>query len=153
MEEQPKKRERPRDELGRPLPWEAENRLEMADFEPLDVDELHRLGVEYFNAGSFFPAHEAWENAWKRAKGTDEEELFKGLSQLGAGYVHYRRGNLHGAKTLMRRGMGRVREYGPRARGLDIAALDAEVEAHAAEVEEAQREGRGMPELRTPRVG
>ena len=150
--EQPRKRDRPRDELGRPLPWDEENLLEMADFDPLTLDDCHRLGIEYFNEERFFPAHEAWENAWKRAKGTDEEELFKGLSQLGAGYVHYRRGNLHGAKTLLRRGMGRVRAYGPERRGIDIAALDAEVERHAGEVEQAQRDGRPMPELVTPKV-
>ena len=147
------KTRRPRDELGRLLPWGAENRLVLEDFDALPLEENHRLGIEHFNAGRFFPAHEAWETAWKQAKRTPDEEFFKGLSQLGAGYVHYRRGNLHGAKMLMRRGMGRVREYGPRARGLDIAALDEEVEAHAARVEEAEREGAPMPELETPRVG
>lgn len=151
-EEVRKKRERPRDELGRPLAWEAENLLEMADFEPLTLEECHRLGVEYFNQERFFPAHEAWEHAWRRAKGTEEEELFKGLSQLGAGYVHYHRGNLHGAKTLLRRGMGRVRAYGPARRGIDIVALDEAVERQAAEVERAERDGRPMPELETPKV-
>ena len=52
---------------------------------PLD-EENHELGREHFNAGRFFPAHEAWETAWKQARETDEAEFFKGLSQLGAGY-------------------------------------------------------------------
>ena len=59
-------------------------------------------------AGRWFPAHEAWETAWKQARGTGDEELFKGLSQMGAGYVHLLRGNAHGAMTLLRRAAGRV---------------------------------------------
>ena len=60
---------------------------------------------------NYFGAHEAWETAWKQAKGTGEEELFKGLSQMGAGYVHLLRGNAHGAMTLLRRGARRVKAY------------------------------------------
>ena len=82
-----RKRERPRDELGRPLPWGEENRLEMEDFDSHSLEENHRLGIEHFDAGRFFPAHEAWETAWKQARGTSDEESYKGLSQLGAGYV------------------------------------------------------------------
>ena len=51
-------------------------------------------------ARRYFPAHEAWETAWKQARGTDDAEFFKGLSQMGAGYVHLLRGNAHGAITL-----------------------------------------------------
>lgn len=146
------KMERPRDELGRPLPWGSENLLEMEDFDGLPLEENHRLGREHFNAGRFFPAHEAWESAWKQAKGTEDEEFFKGLSQLGAGYVHYRRGNPHGAKTLMRRGMGRVRVFGPERHGIDVATLDREVRAHADAIEAAQRAEEEMPRIDPPRV-
>src|ERR671918_517877 len=84
---------RPRDELGRHLPWGAENRLHLEDFDALPLEENHRLAARHLDAGRFFPAHEAWETAWKQAKGTADEEFFKGLSQVGAGYTHYRRGD------------------------------------------------------------
>jgi hypothetical protein len=45
------KTERPRDELGRPLPWGEENRLELEDFDALPQEENHRLGVRHFNEG------------------------------------------------------------------------------------------------------
>src|SRR5207244_12658977 len=93
-----------RDRLGRPLAHDATNELELEDYDALSIDENHRLGVEHFDAGRFFPAHEAWETCWKQAKETDEAEFFKGLSQLGAGYVHFLRENPHGAHTLLRRG-------------------------------------------------
>ncbi len=126
---------RPRDELGRPQAWEAENRLHLEDFDSLPLEENHRLGREHFNAGRFFPAHEAWETAWKQARGTDDAELFKGLSQLGAGYVHLLRGNAHGARTLLRRAARRVRTYPAGTRGVDTTAVAAAAEADAGAVE------------------
>src|SRR5207247_10171105 len=87
--------------------WEAENALQLEDFDSLPLEENHRLGMEHFNAGRYFPAHEAWETAWKQARDTDDAEFYKGLSQLGAGYVHLLRGNAHGAMTLLRRAPGR----------------------------------------------
>lgn len=143
---------RPRDELGRPLPWGSENRLPMEDFDALPLGENHRLAIRYWNARSFFPAHEAWESCWKQAKGTGDEELFKGLSQLGAGYVHWGRENHHGAKTLLRRGAGRVREFGDRKLGLDLAAIVAAAEADADRVEAAQEAGDPMPTLDPPHL-
>jgi len=132
------KRERPRDELGRPQPWDAENALELEDFDSLPLEENHRLGVEHFNAGRYFPAHEAWETAWKQAKGTDDAEFFKGLSQLGAGYVHLLRGNAHGAVTLLRRAAGRISRYPAGHHGVDSSAVARRAEADAEAVERGE---------------
>ncbi|HZP90443.1 MAG TPA: DUF309 domain-containing protein [Actinomycetota bacterium] len=119
------KPERPRDELGRPQPWGAENRLRLEDFDSLPLEENDRLAREHFNAGRFFPAHEAWETAWKQARDTEDAELFKGLSQLGAGYVHLLRGNRHGAIRLLRRAASRIGGYPPGHRGLDTLRVSA----------------------------
>src|SRR5919109_3958351 len=134
----PPKQKRPRDELGRPLPHEAENKLELEDYDSLTVEENHRLGIGHLNAGRFFPAHEAWETCWKQAKGTDDAEFFKGPSQLGAGYVHYMRGNPHGAHTLLRRGAKRIERYGELHRGVRARDLAATASAQAAEIEAAE---------------
>jgi predicted metal-dependent hydrolase len=146
------KTKRPRDELGRPLPRDAENLLHLEDFDSLSLEENHRLGRDHFNAGRFFPAHEAWETAWKQSKGTAEEEFFKGLSQLGAGYVHYRRANPHGTFTLLRRAVRRIARYGPRNRGVDVAAVAETAAAHAATVEAAARAGAELPDIEPPRI-
>src|SRR3954463_684191 len=98
------KPERPRDELGRPLPWDAETRLRLPNFDAMSIEENDRAARQFLVDRNFFGAHEAWETAWKQSKGAGDEELFKGLSQLGAGYVHLLRGNAHGATTLLRRG-------------------------------------------------
>jgi uncharacterized protein len=146
------KTERPRDELGRPLPWGEENRLELEDFDALSQQENHRLGIRHFNEGRFFEAHEAWETAWKQGRGTGDEEFFKGLSQLGAGYVHYRRGNPHGAHTLIRRGTGRIGRYGPTHHGVDVERLVVEAERHAEEIRAREAAGEPLPEVVPPRI-
>jgi predicted metal-dependent hydrolase len=126
---------RPRDLLGRPLAWEAMNELVLEDYDALTVEQNHELGRRYVREGQWFPAHEAWETAWKQARGTGDEEFFKGLSQMGAGYVHVMRGNAHGAKTLLRRAAGRVGRYPDPHRGVATRALADRLEADAAAVE------------------
>jgi uncharacterized protein len=125
------KPERPRDHLGRPLPWEAEGELSLEDFDSLSLDENHELGRAHARAGRWFPAHEAWETAWKQSRDTREAELFKGLSQMGAGYVHLLRGNAHGAATLLRRAARRIAGYGEGTRGVPTTALVDRLRADA----------------------
>ena len=129
------KPQRPRDLLGRPQAWGAPNALELEDYDSLPLQENHRLGREHFNAGRYFPAHEAWETAWKQARDTDDAELFKGLSQLGAGYVHLLRGNAHGAARLLRRAAGRLDAYPSGHREVDTARVAAAAGELAAAVE------------------
>jgi uncharacterized protein len=148
----PPKPPRPRDELGRPLSRSAENKLHLEDYDSLSVEENHRLGMEHLNAGRFFPAHEAWETCWKQVKETDEAEFFKGLSQLGAGYVHLMRGNPHGAWTLLRRAAGRLDRYPDGHRGIHARELAAVALRHAVEIEAASRGGEPMRQLDLPQI-
>ena len=132
------KPKRPRDRLGRPQPWDAENALELEDFDALPIEEVDRLGREHMNSGRYFPAHEAWETAWKKARETDDAEFFKGLSQLGAGYVHLLRGNAHGTTRLLRRASGRLRAYPDGHRGVGTQRVADEADALAQAVEEGR---------------
>ena len=148
----PPKPARPRDELGRPLAWDAPSRLEMEDFDAQSVEENHRSGIVAFNARRFFPAHEAWETAWKRSKGTPDEEFFKGLSQLGAGYVHHLRGNPHGAFTLLRRGVSRIRRYPSPHRDVDTEGLSTIALRQADAIERAKLAGAATPDIEFPTI-
>jgi uncharacterized protein len=116
---------RPRDELGRPLPRHAPNRLPLEDFDRLDIAENNRLALAYFAAAQYFGAHEAWESCWKQAIGAPDAEGFKGLAQLAAGYVHLQRGNPHGCGVLLRRAIGRLVDYQPGWHGIDVPRLIA----------------------------
>lgn len=132
------KAQRPRDGLGRPLAWDAEPELVLDNYDDLSLEDNDRLGREAVAAGRWFPAHEAWETAWKQARGTGDEELFKGLSQMGAGYVHLLRGNAHGAMTLLRRAAGRVGAYADGYRGIATVALRDKLLADASRVERGE---------------
>jgi hypothetical protein len=102
------KRERPRDHLGRPQPRGASNTLVLEYSDAPLLAENHRFGSEHLNAGRFLQAHEAWVAAWKKTRNTADAELLKGLSQLGAGYVHLLRGNAQGTVRLLRRAAHRA---------------------------------------------
>lgn len=132
------KPERPRDHLGRPQPWDATNALELEDFDRLPLEENHRLGRAHFAAGRYFPAHEAWETAWKQARDTSDAEFFKGLSQLGAGFVHLLRGNRHGAIRLLERAASRVAAYPAPHLGVDGAAVAEAASRLAAAVDRGE---------------
>jgi predicted metal-dependent hydrolase len=109
--------------------------LALEDFDSLSLDENHELGRAHARAGEWFAAHEAWETAWKQARDTDEAELFKGLSQMGAGYVHLFRGNAHGAATLLRRAAMRISRYEAGTRRVSTIALAERLIADADAVE------------------
>ncbi|MGW0945294.1 DUF309 domain-containing protein [Streptomyces sp. NPDC002623] len=120
---------RPRDGLGRPLPYGApgvERQPEGVVRTPEDtVAEAQAL----LDAGKPFHAHEVFEDAWKA--GPDAERaLWRGLAQLAVGLTHAARGNLMGGARLLRRGAGAVEEWaagaGPgqgRPHGMDLAGL------------------------------
>jgi predicted metal-dependent hydrolase len=59
-------------------------------------------GLEYFNAGRYFEAHEELETAW-RAEKSPIRELYRGILQVGVAYYHIQRGNYKGALKMLRR--------------------------------------------------
>jgi uncharacterized protein len=129
---------RPRDHLGRPQPWEAENTLVLEDYDSLPLEENDRLGRQHLRAGRYFPAHEAWETAWKQARDTPDAEFYKGLSQLGAGLVHLRRGNAHGAVQLLRRAARRIGGYPPGHHGVRTTDVARDAELLAQRIERGE---------------
>lgn len=149
------KPERPRDELGRPLPTGSENRLTLPDFDSMTLDECHEAAIEFFDTGNYFAAHEAWETCWGLAKDTGEEEFFKGLAQLGAGYTHWARGNAHGAVALLGRALDRMGTCDSPHRGIDVdafVALTGEVRERARQAEESGKALGELGEVRVPRA-
>lgn len=143
------KSERPRDRFGRPLPWDAESQLKLEDYDALPIEVNHRLAREYLRQRESFSAHEAWESAWRRAKGTDDEEFFKGLSQIGAGYTHYLRGNPAGAVTLLSRGTARIRAYPDGHHGIAVQEFAASAERTIAALRGIGR-GDALPDIEWP---
>ena len=85
-------------------------------------------GIEQFNAGDFFEQHETLEVLWRDTR-TPIRGLYHGILQIGVGFHHWRKGNFHGASTLLEEGIERLRPFAPRCQGVDVAALIADATA------------------------
>lgn len=93
---------RPRDRLGRPLPYGATG-VEPVPEDPLPAADTLRLARRLLSEGRPFSAHEVLETRWK--SGPDQErELWQGLAQLCVAVTHAERGNRTGAARLLERG-------------------------------------------------
>ena len=114
---------RPRDELGRPLPYGSPNVARQPEGIERTPAESLAEGQRLLDAGRPFHAHEVFEDAWKFAQGSDRE-LWKGLAQLAVGLTHLARGNRRGAATLLRRGAGAIQPYANQPpHGIDVLGL------------------------------
>jgi uncharacterized protein len=117
---------RPRDALGRPLPY-GEPGVEPIDETPLPPAETLAFARRLLDEGRPFQAHEALEVRWKSCP-DEERELWQGLAQLCVGLTHHARGNAVGAARLVERAAGRLASYevtGAPTHGLDLDALVA----------------------------
>ncbi|MGI5379708.1 DUF309 domain-containing protein [Streptomyces sp. CA-251387] len=130
---------RPRDGLGRPLPYGAEGVERQPEGVVRTPEQSVTEAQELLDAGKPFHAHEVFEDAWK--SGPEEERtLWRGLAQLAVGLTHAARSNVTGGARLLRRGAGAVEEWASasgRARpyGMDLAGIAGWARALAAEVE------------------
>ena len=130
---------RPRDALGRPLPYDAVGEERAPEGVPRSPDEALTEAQRLLDAGRPFHAHEVLEDQWKSCA-EPERRLWRGLAQLAVGLTHAARGNRTGATTLLERGVGNIGPYAADPpHGIDVAgvvrwarALAADVRADAA---------------------
>lgn len=93
-----------------------------------DYDPRYLAGVQLFNTGDFFEAHEAWEDLWSESHGPDRR-FYQGLIQAAVGLCHFCNGNLAGAVKLYRSARDYMTGIGPQRGGLDIEEFWASMEA------------------------
>ena len=115
---------RPRDALGRPLPYGSPG-VEPVPEEALPPEESLAEARRLVGEGRAFAAHEVLEARWKAAP-ANERDLWQGLAQICVALTHAARGNHVGAQRLLERGTGRLRAYdaaGGTTYGLDLDAV------------------------------
>ncbi|ROQ59634.1 hypothetical protein EDD93_7034 [Streptomyces sp. 840.1] len=130
---------RPRDGLGRPLPYGSPGVERQPEGVVRTPEETVREAQRLLEAGMPFHAHEVFEDAWKSGP-LAERELWRGLAQLAVGLTHAARGNATGGARLLRRGAAALTEFtesvesvereqftgepgGSPAHGIDVGAL------------------------------
>ncbi|MFF1374608.1 DUF309 domain-containing protein [Streptomyces sp. NPDC058308] len=134
--------QRPRDGLGRPLPYGADGVPRQPEGVVRAPEESVAEAQALLDAGRPFHAHEVFEDAWKSGPAT-ERGLWKGLAQLAVGLTHSARGNTTGGARLLLRGAGAVAAWSAesgreRPYGMDVVELGNWAEALAGLLE---REG------------
>ncbi|MQA93848.1 MAG: DUF309 domain-containing protein [Streptosporangiales bacterium] len=145
---------RPRDAMGRPLPYGAAGEPRVPEDATFTPDEGLAEAQRLIDTDRPFHAHEVLEAVWKSA-GEAERELWRGMAQLAVGLTHVRRGNARGAAALLRRAADRIAPYGPDGPyGIDIAGLTALARSTAERMEregtEAAAESALKPRLTRP---
>lgn len=91
------------------------------------MDKAYERGLELFNRGEFFDAHEVLEDVWRAAPAA-EKKFLQGLIQVAVGLHHHSRGNLIGARSLLARAHRNLSAYPARHGGIDLAGLREQVE-------------------------
>ncbi|OAN47556.1 hypothetical protein A6A03_09900 [Chloroflexus islandicus] len=99
-------------------------------------------GIQLFNAGEYWHAHEQWEICWREAQGI-EAEFYKALIQIAAALVKWRQGNRRGLQLNWAKAQRRLAQLPAVYRGVDLAALGRAMADIVADPERGER----------PRVG
>ena len=100
-------------------------------------------GVEEFNSGLYYDCHETLERCWQEQGLLAEpmtdphREFVQGLIQVSVGYHHIEKDNVKGALKLLRRGLGRLKNFPLIGYPLDMHEFEAIVQSTIAILETA----------------
>ena len=90
-------------------------------------------GMELFNAGEYWQAHEELEMAWKEENGA-VRELYRAILQTAVVYLHITRANYKGAIKVYRRVQKWITPWPEVCRGIEIGELRQNLESVITEV-------------------
>jgi hypothetical protein len=96
------------------------------------------VGIEHFNEGRFWHAHEDWEALWISLKGNASQELIdgvQGIIQVAAMLLNHQRKKARGVVSLWTKSSAKLRPVIGGLFGLDIASLYVDSEPYHLDVE------------------
>jgi uncharacterized protein len=86
----------------------------------------YKTGLEHIRAGRYFEAHEELEIVW-RAAPAEERDFYQGLVHVAVAWYQAGRGNRVGTERQLSKALRRLEPYEPAHRGVDVAALRAQL--------------------------
>jgi predicted metal-dependent hydrolase len=104
-------------------------------------------GIDLFNSGRYWDAHEAWEAEWMPDRQGPDAGFYKGLIQVAAGCLHYSRRNRRGTVNKWRSGADYLRPYLPDHLGVRLSPLVTTVDRF-----QAAMTAREWPDLTMPTI-
>jgi hypothetical protein len=90
-------------------------------------------GIRLFNAGEYFEAHEALEDAWNAETGKIRD-LYRGILQIAVVYLHITRKNYNGAVKVYGRSQRWLKDWPEMCRGVEVGRLRRDAEMAINEV-------------------
>jgi hypothetical protein len=112
--------------------------IEESCSEPLP--ELARIGIEAFNSGEYFEAHEHLEDVWK-ADQSPGRNFYRVLIQIAVAYLQIERSNYRGAYKMLLRSRQWFHGLPEVCRGVDVRSLRDDSEAVYRELMRSGPEG------------
>jgi uncharacterized protein len=106
-----------------------------------------KRGIDLFNSGEYWEAHEAWEQEWMPDRKGLDAGFYKGLIQVAAGCLHYTRRNRRGAINKWRSGADYLRPYLPSHQGVMLSPLVSTFDHFLAAMQPHE-----WPELTMPKI-
>jgi len=108
-------------------------------------------GIEHFNAGRYFDAHEVWEEIWLRSSG-DTKQFYQMLIQAAVGLYHYERGNARGARGMHANVVDKLERLPSFLMSLDVDDFSRQFRGFFAELIENNDEAAPPADRPRPRI-
>jgi predicted metal-dependent hydrolase len=96
----------------------------------MSVTDRLEAGLSLMRARAYFEAHEELELAWRAAEPV-ERDFFQGLVHVTVAWYQAARGNRPGCERQLAKAQRRLGPYVPAHRGVDLAAVLAQVDGAA----------------------
>jgi uncharacterized protein len=113
-----------------------------------EKDRLFQKGLDAFNSGHFYDAHEHWEEVWLETP-NPEKTFLQGLIQVAAAFHHHSKENSLGCRNLLQAGLTKLDQFPQSHHGLAIESLRASVRLWLTVLETGEK-----PEnAKLPRIG
>jgi predicted metal-dependent hydrolase len=90
------------------------------------VSDAYNLGLQLLRDGRWFEAHEELELAW-RAAATEERDFYQGLVHVAVAWYQDGRGKPVATQRQLEKALRRLAAFEPSHRGVDVAALRAQL--------------------------
>ena len=94
--------------------------------EEAQKDLLFQQGLDHYRSNDYFEAHESWEDLWSDYY-LEDRKFVQGLIQLSVSFVHLDRGNMNGAKSLLRKAKEKFQLFSGIHRNINIDILIDEI--------------------------
>jgi predicted metal-dependent hydrolase len=102
--------------------FEAEGDAREAYLGSLSPEELLQLGIDLYNDGHYWNAHEAWEEVWLESE-RGMRNFYQGLIQVSAAFVHVTRNRYPGGVKLLAEGIAKLERYPGEYMAVDLASF------------------------------